>query len=137
MGLELRNRPSSSGPSNFAQVNINITNLAYVVTLPKSQLPQPRRAPCLIYFLYQKAKHNIHYRKEQKPTQSCPHIFKNNSLTPWEIKAHDNIPSVNTALSPGNVLLCTSQKLNYLYFMLHCQGIANVSIALLQFNISK
>jgi len=53
------------------------------------------------------------------------------------MKAHDNIPSVYIALSPGNVLLCMSQKLNYLCFMLNCQGIANVSIALLQFDISK
>lgn len=134
MGLELRNGLSSSGPSNLVQVNTNVTNLAYVLTLPKFQLPQPRRAPCLIYLLYQKAKHNIHYRTQQKPTQSCAQIFKNNSSTPGEMKAHDNIPS---ALSPGNVLLCMSQELNYLYFMLHCQGIANVSIALLQPDISK
>jgi hypothetical protein len=53
------------------------------------------------------------------------------------MKARENIPSVNTALSPGDVLLCTSQKLNYIYFMLHCQGIANISMALLQFDISK
>jgi len=137
MGLELRNGLSSSGPSDVVEVNINITNLAYVLTLPKSQLLQPRRAPFLIYLLYQKAKHNTHYRTQQKPIQSCPQTFKNNSSTPREMKAYDNIPSVYIVLSPGNVLLRMSQKLNYLYFMLQCQGIANVSIALLQFDISK